>query len=189
MDSWIYPALERLAVMGFIPDQNVSIRPWTRQECRRQLREAENLAGQKDGFSSALLNEAKRLTADLHAELDSEPLYYETISLESAYGRYGTIAGPALQDSFHFGQTWWNDLGRPLGRGSSAIAGFSFRAHDGRLFFYNREELQHSPGNPAETPEQNQLFNMLDRFPPGGDGDPMIQPVPGRAAYTRSGCY
>jgi membrane-associated phospholipid phosphatase len=187
MDSWIYPALERLAGMGFIPDQSSAIRPWTRQECRRQLREAENFASQKDGFSPSLLKEAARLTADLHAELDSQPRYYESISLESAYARYGTIAGPALQDSFHFGQTWWNDLGRPLGRGSSAIAGFSFRAHDGRLFFYDREELQHSPGNPAETPERNQLINMLDRFPPGGDGDPTILPVPGRAAYTGGG--
>ena len=185
MDSWIYPALERLGAMGFIPDQSLSIRPWTRQECQRQLREAENFASQKDAYSSSLLSEAKRLTADLHAELDSEPLYYESISLESAYARYGTIAGPALQDSFHFGQTWWNDLGRPLGRGSSAIAGFSFRAHDGRLFFYAREELQHSPGYPAETPAQNQLFNTLDRFTIANA--PFIQPVPGRSAFNHVG--
>ena len=139
----------------------------------------------KDAYSSSLLSEAHRLTADLHAELDSEPLYYESISLESAYARYGTIAGPALQDSFHFGQTWWNDLGRPLGRGSSAIAGFSFRAHDGRLFFYAREEFQHSPGYPAETPAQNQLFNTLDRFTIANA--PFIQPVPGRSAFNHVG--
>src|SRR5216683_3092653 len=48
MDSWIYPALERLAAMGFIPAQSSGIRPWTRQECLRQLRLAEELAGQKD---------------------------------------------------------------------------------------------------------------------------------------------
>ncbi|HXC95194.1 MAG TPA: capsule assembly Wzi family protein [Edaphobacter sp.] len=185
MDSWIYPALERLAAMGFIPDQNSSIRPWTRQECLRQLREAENFAGQKDGYSASLLSEAKRLTTDLHAELDSEPLYYESISLESAYARYGTIVGPALQDSFHFGQTWWNDLGRPLGRGSSAIAGFSLRAHDGRFFFYDRTEFQHSPGNRAETAEQNQLINMLDQIQP--ESDPHIEPVPAKAAFDHIG--
>jgi membrane-associated phospholipid phosphatase len=187
MDSWIYPALERLGAMGFIPDQSSSIRPWTRQECLRQLREAETLASQKGAYGPGLLREFNRLKTDLHAELESEPLYYESLSFESAYARFGTIAGPALQDSFHFGQTWWNDYGRPLGRGSSAVAGFSFRAHDGRLFFYDRQELQHSPGNPAESPEHNQLINELDRFAPDGDGDPMIQPIPARAAYTRQG--
>jgi hypothetical protein len=185
MDSWIYPALERLAAMGFIPGQSTAIRPWTRQECRRQLNLAENLAGQKGAYSPSLLAQAHLLMTDLHAELESEPIYYESLSLESVYARYGTIAGPALQDSFHFGQTWWNDFGRPLGRGSSAIAGFSFRAHDGRFFFYDRQELQHSPGNPAETPARNQLINTLDQIQP--DSDPHIQPVPERAAFDHSG--
>jgi membrane-associated phospholipid phosphatase len=185
MDSWIYPALERLAAMGLIPDQNVGIRPWTRQECLRQLREAENLADVKDAYSSSLLAQAHLLMTDLQAELESEPLYYEAVSLESVYARYGTIAGPALHDSFHFGQTWWNDFGRPLGRGSSAIAGFSFRAHDGRFFFYDRQEQQHSPGNPAETPAINQLINIIDRSQP--DSDPVIQPVAARAAFEHQG--
>ncbi len=166
MDNWIYPALERLGAMGFIPGQSSSIRPWTRQECRRQLRIAEELAEQKNAFSPSLLAQAHLLITDLHAELESEPIYYESLSLESVYARYGTIAGPALIDSYHFGQTWWNDFGRPLGRGSSAIAGFSFRAHDGRFFFYDRQELQHSPGNPAETPAVNQLINTLDHLRP-----------------------
>jgi hypothetical protein len=185
MDSWIYPALERLAAMGFIPDQSSAIRPWTRQECLRQLREAENLADLKDAFSPSLLTQAHLLMTDLQAEFESEPLYYEALSLESVYGRYGTIAGPALHDSFHFGQTWWNDFGRPLGRGSSAIAGFSFRAHDGRFFFYDRQEQQHSPGNPAETAAQNELFNVIDRSQP--DSDPLIQPIPAKAAFEHQG--
>jgi hypothetical protein len=185
MDSWIYPALERLAAMGFIPDQNVAIRPWTRQECLRQLREAENLADVKDAYSPSLDAQAHLLMTDLQAELESEPLYYEALSLESVYARYGTIAGPALHDSFHFGQTWWNDFGRPLGRGSSVIAGFSFRAHAGRFFFYDRQEQQHSPGNPAETPAINQLINIIDRSQPGTD--PVIQPEPARAAFEHHG--
>ncbi|MEO6911243.1 MAG: phosphatase PAP2 family protein, partial [Edaphobacter sp.] len=135
MDSWIYPALERLAALGLIPGQSISIRPWTRQECLRQLREAEELADRKNDYSAGLLHEARRLMTDLHHELADEPVSYEALSLESVYTRYGTIAGPALADSFHFGQTWWNDFGRPLGRGSSAITGFSLRAHHGRLFF------------------------------------------------------
>jgi Capsule assembly protein Wzi/PAP2 superfamily len=184
MDSWIYPALERLAAMGFIPGQSTAIRPWTRQECLRQLRLAESLADQKGAYSPSLLTQAHLLMADLHTELET-PQYYESLSLESAYARYGTIAGPALQDSFHFGQTWWNDFGRPLGRGSSAIAGFSFRAHDGRFFFYDRQELQHSPGNPAETPAINELINIIDRSQP--NSDPVILPIPARAAFDHQG--
>jgi membrane-associated phospholipid phosphatase len=184
MDSWIYPALERLGAMGFVPGQNSAIRPWTRQECRRQLRIAEELVEQKDAFGPSLLAQAHLLITDLHAELESEPIYYESLSLESVYARYGTIAGPALIDSYHFGQTWWNDFGRPLGRGSSAIAGFSFRAHDGRFFFYDRQELQHSPGNPAETPAVNQLINKLDHL---GPNDPEILPIPQRSAFEHQG--
>jgi membrane-associated phospholipid phosphatase len=182
MDSWVYPALERLAAMGFIPGQSVSIRPWTRQECLRQLQGAENLATTTDDFSSSEIAEAQRLIGDLHEELETEPQYYESLTLQSAYARYGTIAGPALTDSFHFGQTWWNDFGRPLGRGSSAIAGFSVRGHSGRLFFYDRQEAQHDPGNPAETPAINALINTFDRL---DFNSPVIQPVPASAAFER----
>lgn len=183
MDSWVYPALERLAAMGFIPGQSVSIRPWTRQECLRQLRVAEDQIDMEQYNSPRLISEARRLMADLQHEFETEPNYYESLSLESVYARYGTIAGPALTDSFHFGQTWWNDFGRPLGRGGSAIAGYSVRANYGRLFFYDRQELQRSPGNPAESPAINQLINVLDRLP--NFGDPTIQPIPERSAYTR----
>ncbi len=184
MDSWIYPALERLGAMGFIPGQSSAIRPWTRQECLRQLRLAENLAEMKGAYGPSLLAQARLLITDLQTELEA-PEYHESLSVESVYARYGTIAGPALADSFHFGQTWWNDYGRPLGRGSSAIAGFSFRAHDGRWFFFDRQEFQHSPGNPAETPAMNQLFNVIDRSQP--DTDPMIRPIPGKAAFEHVG--
>jgi Capsule assembly protein Wzi len=182
MDSWIYPALERLFAMGFIPGQSASIRPWTRQECLRQLRLAEELADRPNDFSASQLAEAHRMMTDLHHELEDEPVSYASVALESVYTRFGTIAGPALNDSFHFGQTWWNDFGRPQGRGSNFIGGFSARARYGRLFFYARQELQHSPGNPAESPETNALINTLDFIQPG---DPQIQPIAARAAYDR----
>jgi membrane-associated phospholipid phosphatase len=182
MDSWIYPALERLAALGLIPTQNVSIRPWTRQECLRQLHQAQELADRPGVSNAGFVREARRLMTDLDLELSKESSTYSELALESAYIRYGTIAGPALADSFHFGQTWWNDFGRPLGRGSSFIAGFSTRAHYGRLFFYAREELQHSPGNPAQTPAITALINQLDRIQ---SSDPFIKPIPGQSAYTR----
>jgi hypothetical protein len=91
MDSWIYPALERLAAMGFIPTQSISIRPWTRGECLRQLNEAEDEVRPYHGNKS-LKEEAQRLISDLHKEL-AEPADNNSVVLESAYTRYGTIAG------------------------------------------------------------------------------------------------
>src|SRR5207244_12116735 len=40
LDSWIYPALDRLAAMGLIDTEFAGMRPWTRNECVRLLDEA-----------------------------------------------------------------------------------------------------------------------------------------------------
>lgn len=182
MDSWIYPTLERLAAMGLIPTQSISIRPWTRQECLRQLKEAEEISGRSE-TSASIRAEADRLLNDLQHELNSEAYTNNTVSLESVYARPGTIAGPALSDSFNFGQTWWNDFGRPLGRGTSLITGFSARATRGHFYLYAREEFQHGPGIPAYTAAQNQLINTVDRIQ---STDPMIQPFLGFGAVNRA---
>ena len=194
MDSWIYPALERLGSLGLISSQSVGIRPWTRGECRRQLREAESILG---GFDSldvtaevGARDEAARLLPDLEREL-REPDGASTVVLESAYARVGVIAGPALTDGFHFGQTWSNDFGRPLGRGTSAIAGYAARAVSGRLFLYSRQELQTDPGLPALTQARADLFNSLDNIPfqPPGTPTPagaLISPAPAIAGFVRT---
>lgn len=165
IDSWIYPALERLAALGAIPSQSVSIRPWTRQECRRQLREAEDLLygmGSLDApIDAGAREEAARSLSQLESAL-REPDGSAVAALESVYMRYGSIMGPGLTDSFHFGQTWRNDFGRPLGRGGSYIAGYSARAVAGRFFLYDRQELQTDPGLPAVSQQQSDLFDQLD---------------------------
>ena len=161
MDSWIYPALERLAAMGYVPSQNVSIRPWTRQECLRQLREAEDVFG-SSAANDALDREAEPLIDDLKKELDGDR---DGFTLESTYVRVGTIAGPALNDSFHFGQTWRNDYGRRFATGTSGLAGYSVRATSGRFFFHVRQEAQRIPGVPGITPEHSVLFNQIDGYP------------------------
>src|SRR5256886_106505 len=40
LDSWIYPALDRLAAMGLIDSGFAGMKPWTRNECVRLLNEA-----------------------------------------------------------------------------------------------------------------------------------------------------
>ena len=194
MDSWMYSALERLADLGAIPSQSIAIRPWTRQECRRQLREAEDILfgfGSLDiELDSATKKEAERMLPQLESEL-REPDGVATATLESVYARAGVIAGPALTDGFHSGQTWWNDYGRPLGRGTSAITGYSGRILAGRFFLYSRQEIQTDPGLPAVTPAQATLFNTLDNLPFAVPGTPaippgaLITPAPAVAAYVR----
>ena len=196
MDSWVYPALERLSTMGLVPSQSVSIRPWTRQECRRQLREAEDIlhgfAGMDNEVSSVTRDEAERLLPDLEHEL-REPDGRATAVLDETYARIGTIAGPALTDGYHFGQTWWNDYGRPLGRGTSAIAGYRLRIQSGRFFFANRQEFQRDPGLPAVTQAQADLFNKLDNAPfiipfidPNIPAGALITPQAAQTAYQRT---
>jgi hypothetical protein len=189
MDSWIYPALERLGSMGLIPFQTMSIRPWTRQECRRQVQQAKDILAGVHGHyydvDDATKIEAENLLPDLERELQEPDESSEAI-LESTYVRVGTIAGPALTDSFHFGQTWVNDFGRPLGQGTSAIAGFSLRASHGRFFLYDRQEAQQSPTTPGVSAAQSALFYSLDNTPFGPVGGPPPIPVSDpRAAYLR----
>src|SRR5512141_3207501 len=37
LDSWVYPALERLIALGHIKTGYLGIRPWTRMECARMI--------------------------------------------------------------------------------------------------------------------------------------------------------
>jgi hypothetical protein len=189
MDSWIYPALERLGSLGLVPFQSVAIRPWTRQECRRQLQQAQEILAGVHGHyydvSDGIKEEAEDLIPQLERELQESNEDSQTV-LESVYARAGTIAGPALTDGFHFGQTWSNDFGRPLGRGTSAIAGFSVRAVHRRFFFYDRQELQLNPTTPELTAARSELFYSLDDTPFHVSSNPPAYSVaPSIPAYLR----
>src|SRR6185437_6812498 len=41
IDSWVYPAFDRLAALGYIRTAEFGMRPWTRAECGRLVSEAE----------------------------------------------------------------------------------------------------------------------------------------------------
>src|SRR5262249_1840178 len=40
LDSWVYPAFERLAALGYVHSAYLNQRPWTRLECARLVEEA-----------------------------------------------------------------------------------------------------------------------------------------------------
>src|SRR5713101_4064150 len=61
LDSWVYPALDRLAGLGLIDSGFAGLRPWTRRECVRQLSEAEEeLAGEDNNEALKLVNALQR---------------------------------------------------------------------------------------------------------------------------------
>ncbi len=158
LDSWIYGALDRLAALGLIPSQISGLRPWTRVECRRQLAEAEARAGSAP-------EEAIRLIRALHAEWNDPP--GSAVTLDSVYLRGGVIAGPLLNDSFHFGRTRRGDSGRPFGRGWNQAAGFISHFESGRFFGSIRAEYQHAPGSPADSlPVREEIASL--------DGNPLL---------------
>ena len=146
LDSWIYPALSRLAALGFIDSAFAGRRPWTRLECARLLNEAADRAGGDPNLSS----ETDRIIEDLEREFAYESKSLEgasnrQIRAESAYTRFTGISGQPLTDGYHIAQTLTDDYGRPYAEGFSNVTGFSGSANLGRLSVYVRGEYQHAP--------------------------------------------
>jgi len=179
MDSWIYPVLDRLAGLGFIPSQNVGLRPWTRQECLRQINEAETQISfvmfdrNASHWTLASAREAIRLLRDLKSEFARENDSFESLQLDSLYSRGTVIAGKPLNRSWDFGQTLDNDYGRPYAEGTNVISGAAIAAVSGRFSFYVRDEFQHAPGYPNYAPSVLDFINNppsfgIDQPPPAG---------------------
>ncbi len=163
LDSWVYPALEKLAALGYVSTAMEGLRPWTRIECARLTEEA----------ADAVLDTSNpsRIVSELKFRLDQEFSYEMTLlagnrnltaNIESIYARTVSISGPALTDSFHFGQTISYDFGRPFERGTNVQDGGSFSASAGPVTFYMRAEYQHAPAAPAPSPAVINLIAQRD---------------------------
>jgi hypothetical protein len=163
LDSWIYPALDRLIGIGVIRTQFMGIRPWTRIAVAEMLEDAQDRGG--DDLQAAA-DIVARLRSEFAEELGIEegtPL--ESIRLDSAYTRLTNISGSVLNDSYHFGQTLINDFGRPYGRGFNEVSGFTSRAETGRFAFYVRGEYQHAPGQAAYPLSVREVIANVDENP------------------------
>src|SRR6267378_7383240 len=176
LDSWIYPALGRLAGLGLIDSGFAGLRPWTRRECMRQLSEAEEkLAGEDN-------NEAQKLVDALQREFRSESQAKGdgndggTLRLESVYSRTEHISGMPLIDGYTFGQTQINDFGRPYGEGWSTVSGFSAYATRGPWVAYVRGEEQSAPSIPAYSLTTRQTIQQVNNYPqlPPGIPQPSV---------------
>jgi membrane-associated phospholipid phosphatase len=150
LDSWIYPAIERLTALGYIHSGFADMRPWTRMDCARQIKESSNLIANEQ----APFREAVRLNDLLRTEFSYETALLEggkneDIRIESVYTRGMEIVNQPLTDGYHFAQTIINDFGRPEEQGFNAVSGVSGWANLGPFSFYVRGEYQHSPFAPA----------------------------------------
>jgi hypothetical protein len=128
--------LDRLIAMGAMDDAILGMKPWTHLECARLLNEAEDRFADADEET-----QPSRLYKSLREEFAPELKLLEggsntTIRLESVYTRFTEIGGPPLTDGNHFGQTLYNDFGRPFEQGFNSVAGFSGWATAGRWVVY-----------------------------------------------------
>ena len=179
LDSWVYSAIERLAALRAINTQIMGVKPWTRMECARLTEEAGETLQQGQVMND---EEAARLQAQLEREFSYEIALLNggrnlTANLESVYGRAVSISGPALTDSYHFGQTVSYDFGRPFERGTNGQVGGSFSADAGPLTLYIRAEYQHAPSGPALSGAEVNAISV-------GDGVPATEVQAGPIAPT-----
>ncbi len=173
LDSWIYPAVERLAALGFVETDALGLRPWTRLECARLLGEAGERGADNDGAA-----EIQQMYSALSQEFASD---LESLSgernlgahLESVYSRTLQISGKPLTDNEHFGQTVLNDYGRPYEEGFNAVSGASGWTTAGPFVVYARGEYQAAPSAPSPSTAALDFISAVDGLPPNPPPSPI----------------
>jgi hypothetical protein len=171
LDSWVYPALTRLAALGYFQTAYLGMRPWTRMECARLLREA----AERVGDNGAASTEANELYAALIAEFSEEGARWDVAAnaganLDSVYARFTGISGTALRDSYHFGQSIINDYGRSYGKGFGTIEGFTSHAVAGPFAIAVQGEYQHAAAVSSESESVLQATAAADGTLPLANG-------------------
>jgi membrane-associated phospholipid phosphatase len=166
LDSWIYPALDRLAATGLIDSGFAGMKPWTRNECFRLLQEAsESVDGQGRGGSEAE-KIYRRLEKEFRDELEGKGGDGRFRGrVESVYARVTGISGEPLTDGNHFGQTLINDFGRPYQEGFNSVDGISAWTTAGRWVGYVRGEYQYAPSGSSLSSNALQFINSVDGIP------------------------
>ena len=179
LDSWIYPALGRLAAMGLMDTGFAGMRPWTRKECARLLGEAEDKVGERGEARPEVQNLLSALEKELGTETEAAGGGQNegVFRVESLYTRTEHISGMPLTDGYNFAQTQFNDFGRPYGEGWNSVSGFSSYTTWGSWVGYVRGELQTAPSLPALPLSARQFVATADGIPvvPLGTAAPSVQ--------------
>jgi membrane-associated phospholipid phosphatase len=180
LDSWIYPALERLEAWGYVPEGFLGQRPWTRMECARLISDASDRITDDANSPAA----AAHILQDLNDEFATELNLLgggtnRNARVESVYTRVMGISGQPLSDgaSYDFGQTIVNDYGRPYEEGANVIAGGSGWATAGPLVGYARVEYQYAPSAPALPLSARTVMQQVQLLRVIQPGEP-VPPIP-----------
>jgi hypothetical protein len=166
MDSWIYPALDRLHSLGYLDSAFLGLRPWTRLSIAHMLEQSADRIDTDTGN-----DEARRIylavLEEVQPDIDNATeLNHPSGELESVYTVLRGISGTPLRDSFHLGQTIIDDYGRPYQGGFNNYSGFSARAEAGRFSLYWRGEYQRAPGAAGYSPALAALLSEnIDEIP------------------------
>jgi len=162
LDSWVYPAMERLHSMGYLDSAFLGLRPWTRIACARMLAETEEkVAASGSPYILQLFNSLnEEFAGDVRALSSAAHARFESL-----YTRGLQTSGPPLVDSEHFGQTTINNYGRPYERGFSSVTGFSGYAGAGRFSLQIRGEYQHAPDRAAYPDSVRSVIAHMDQNP------------------------
>jgi hypothetical protein len=171
VDSWVYPAMLRLYGLGFLDTMYLAMRPYTRRSALHILQASE------DAILSGDDEQAQEILAALLNELTDEGVTGKSArgtvyGVQSVYERVQAISGEILQDSFHLGQTFFNDYGRPHEPGFNDIAGFSTLSESGPFSLYVRGEYQHAPSGPGYSQALSAQLSEIEEIPFSGFNDP-----------------
>lgn len=168
VDSWMYPALLRLYSMGYLDTAFLSMRPWTRRAVLHMLLETQ------DKVMSDQNDQAVEILASLLDALQAEEIppggrRGHVYGMENGYVSIRQNSGPVLRDSFHLGQSYINDYGRPYGEGFNTYDGFSSLSEYGPFSLHLRGEYQHAAGAQGyDYNLANTLSYTIDSIPYSG---------------------
>ena len=127
IESWVYPAIERLAMAGYIQTAFAGLRPWTRMESARLVSEAQeqqidhqNVVDSDRAVDEQMDGLIKELAGEFALELrQRDGKCNRQAAIDSIDWRSRAISGTPLTDGYHFAQTLTNDYGRPYGSGAN----------------------------------------------------------------------
>ena len=166
IDSWVYPALDRLIALGLVQSSVVGLRPWTRLECARLLEDASDKfdSGHEAEVSAQKLYDAlaEYFEKDLR-QLDGGSNVNAT--LDSVYTRETGISGQPLRDGFHLAQTIDNDYGRPYAQGFNNVSGVDGYAEAGPVYMAFQGEYQRAPATASYPGRTLATLASLDTVP------------------------
>jgi membrane-associated phospholipid phosphatase len=175
LDSWIYPALERLIALGYMRSNMLGMRPWTRMTCARMVEEAGDKLQDDDTGTGEVGKIYRTLTNEFDSEikrLDGAPNV--SARVDSVYTRVTGISGTPLRDGYNFGQTIVNDYGRPYWTGLNNITGVTAEAEAGPVAISFQGEYQHAPAMPSDPPQVLAAIAAANFTPPLPNGTPTV---------------